>query len=70
MKGALFFRLPEDREHFNYARLGSAYKIALEEMDSYLRGRLKYEALPKDVREAIQKARDALSAYVTDAEDR
>jgi hypothetical protein len=62
MKATLSFELPEEREEFEAATKGSAYKATLTDLDNYLRSRLKYEDLPEDVHDAIQKTRDKLTS--------
>ena len=64
MLAKLEFNLPEDEEEYRNAINGADYKLALEDMDNYLRGRLKYEELPEDVHKALQEARDKL-LYLT-----
>ena len=59
-KNTLEFNLPEDREELNHALNAGAYISALQDIDNYLRGRLKYEELDEPVREALQAARDYL----------
>lgn len=71
MKAALFFRLPEDQEDFKNACLGAAYKAALDNMDEYLRKRLKYEdGLSDEVREALRAARGELFDHMQEAMSR
>lgn len=60
MIGILKFKLPEDRGEFEAAQKGGAYKGALQELDNYLRGRLKYEELTEEVSTALQAVRDKL----------
>lgn len=59
-KAILEFNLPEEQEDHKIALHGLDYKIALEDMENYLRGRLKYEGLSEEVRNALQEARDHL----------
>jgi len=59
-KSTLTFNLPEEQEELNHALNAVAYIAALQEIDNYLRGRLKYEELEQPVREALQAARDYL----------
>lgn len=62
----LQFNLPEHREDLMDALNGVKYKIALDDMDNYLRGKLKYEDLPDAVNEALQAARDHLTMLTSD----
>ena len=65
MKGTLIFKLPEEQSEFKLAQKGGEYLAALQELDNYLRGRLKYEEdLPDIVREALEEVRTRLHAYV------
>ena len=60
MKASLHFTLPEESEEFDNAQKGGRYRSVVEEMDNYLRARLKYEELSKDIHDALQAARDKL----------
>lgn len=60
------FTMPEHQEDLQYAIHGIDYKIALDEMDNYLRARLKYEELSEEVATALQTARDHLSGLTKD----
>ncbi len=59
-KSILEFELPEERDEFRHALNAVAYIAALQEIDNYLRGRLKYEELDQPVRDALQSVRDFL----------
>lgn len=69
MKAILEFNLPEDKDEHHYALKGSRYKLALGEIDMYLRGRLKYESLSAPVYEALQDARTHLNELIREAEE-
>jgi hypothetical protein len=43
MKGILEFNLPEDHEDFMYAQNGILYSIVIDELDNWLRSKVKYE---------------------------
>ena len=43
MKSALIFNLPEEREDFELAQKGWAYKRVIDELHSWLRQLSKYE---------------------------
>lgn len=62
MKGTLTFNLPEEQVEFLTAQKGIVYQGALQDMDNYLRGRLKHEELSDDVSKALQDARDYLNS--------
>lgn len=68
MKAILEFNLPEESVEHLLALRGDAYKYALDDMDNYLRARLKYEDLPGQVAETLQAARDKLNELIQDAE--
>ena len=62
MKATLEFNLPEDREEHSYALNGILYSIVLDEIDNFLRTKLKYqyESLSEDTQAAYQEIRDLL----------
>jgi hypothetical protein len=62
----LTFTLPEEQEEFYLAAKGADWRIVLEGMDNYLRGRLKHEDLPEDVATALDAAREHLYTLVAD----
>jgi len=51
---------PEEREKLDFLLHGWKYRGVIQEFDNYLRGRLKYEDLPEDADEALDKAREQL----------
>jgi len=44
MRATLSFKLPEEQEEFDCARLGNNYKYIIDEVFSYLRKLRKYES--------------------------
>jgi hypothetical protein len=62
----LTFTLPEEREEFYHAAKGAEWRIALEDMDAYLRSRIKHEDLPEDVTTALDAARQHLHAVIAE----
>lgn len=60
MKATLHFTLPDELAEFQDAQNGTRYSGVIEEMDNYLRARLKYEDLPENVHDALQAAREKL----------
>lgn len=42
-KASLSFILPEEQDDFNYAKNGVKYYLVLEELDNWLRAKMKYE---------------------------
>jgi len=64
------FKLPEEAIEHNDALNGTAYRIALENMDNSLRNRIKYEDdLEENVREALQSVRDSLLEYIREIKE-
>ena len=59
MKAMLVFKLPEEDGEHQDALRGTHYRLALEELDNWLRGKSKYEemeAIPiKDIRQKIRE---------------
>jgi hypothetical protein len=62
----LTFTLPEEQEEFYLAAKGADWRIVLEDMDNYLRGRLKHEDLSEDAAVALDAARERLYTLVAD----
>ena len=65
MKATLEFDLPEDRVEFEVASHAMDYRGALEEVDSYLRARLKHERLTKSASDALELVRQRLHDEMT-----
>jgi hypothetical protein len=42
-KAVLEFNLPEEKEEFELAQRGISYKIVLDDLDNWLRAKVKYE---------------------------
>jgi len=62
----LTFTLPEEQEEFYLAAKGAEWRIVLEDMDNYLRGRLKHEDLSEDADKALDAAREHLYALMAE----
>jgi hypothetical protein len=62
----LTFTLPEEQEEFYLAAKGADWRLALEDMDNYLRGRLKHEDVSEDVAVALDAARERLYTLVAE----
>jgi hypothetical protein len=62
----LTFTLPEEQEEFYLAAKGADWRLVLEDMDNYLRGRLKHEDVSEDVAVALDAAREHLYALVSE----
>ena len=60
VKAKLVFDLPSEAEEHNDALNGSRYKAALEDLDNWLRGLVKYGHEYKTVDDAIDACRDKL----------
>jgi len=54
------FALPEESEELNLALKAADCMAALQEIDGYLRGRLKFEDLSEDVAASLEAARERL----------
>ena len=57
MRGLLSFRLPEEEQEFLDAQNGSKYKHAMQELDNWLRGKIKHSAEDES---KLQECRDRL----------
>ncbi len=64
MTATLTFQLPEEQEEFYLAAKGADWRMTLEDMDGYLRGRLKHEELTPDAAKALDKARQKLHEFL------
>jgi hypothetical protein len=63
----LTFTLPEEAEDLDLARKGADWRIVVEDMDGYLRGRLKYEEdLSEEADKALDAARQRLHEFVAE----
>jgi len=60
----LTFQLPEEQEEFYLAAKGADWRCALEDMDGYLRGRLKHEELTPDADKALDEVRQKLHEFL------
>lgn len=65
-KAVLSFNLPEERDDFELAQKGLGYKLALGDLDEFLRGKLKYEEISTTEAVIYQKVRDQLHEYLAD----
>jgi hypothetical protein len=62
----LTFTLPEEADDLDLARKGSDWRIVVEDLDAYLRGRLKHEDLAPDADKALDEARQKLHEFVAE----
>jgi hypothetical protein len=60
----LTFQLPEEQEEFYHAAKGADWRCVLEDMDAYLRGRLKHEELTPDAAKTLDEARQKLHEFL------
>lgn len=58
MKAILEFNLPEEREKFETAQKSFQYRYVIQEMDEWLRRKLKYEELSDAESVIYQTVRD------------
>lgn len=66
MKAILEFNLPEDREDFDLAQNGNRYSCVIEELDNFLRAKIKYEDLPEDKEAIYREIREKLHEIKSD----
>jgi hypothetical protein len=63
----LTFILPEEADDLDLARKGSDWRIVVDDMDGYLRGRLKYEeGLHEKADKALDAARQRLHEFLSE----
>ena len=60
-KHIIEFNLPEEREELQWAMKGIHYSIALDNIDNYLRSKLKYTELTEIQAEIYQEIRDMVN---------
>jgi hypothetical protein len=67
-KAILEFNLPEEKEEFESAKNGGCYKLALWDLDQYLRGILKYNSDAHDQKtiDELQNTRNKLHEFLHD----
>jgi hypothetical protein len=61
MRTLLEFNLPEEEEEFLLAFNGARYAIALDEMDNWLRAKIKYGDYDQATEALYQECRDKLT---------
>lgn len=59
-KVILEFDLPNEKSEFEDAIHGTDYSIIIEELDNWLRSKIKHENLPELELDTFQKCRDKL----------
>jgi len=67
MTATLLFTLPEEQEEFIAALQGQKARGVLEELDTWLRGELKYADPPEARAAVLQEARDKLRELIEEA---
>ena len=66
MTATLTFTLPEEQEEFYHAAKGGDWRLVVEDMDAYLRGRLRHEQLAPDADRALDEARQKLHEFLAE----
>ncbi len=67
MTATLTFQLPEEADDLDLARKGADWRMVVEDLDGYLRGRLKYEEdLSEEADKALDAARQKLYEFVAE----
>jgi hypothetical protein len=64
MKAMLRFTLPQESEEHQLALDGWKWRMVAEEMDHFLRNKLKYEDLTEEDDEIYQSVRDELQSLI------
>lgn len=66
MKAILEFNLPEDKEEFKLANQATSYYLVIEDIDNYLRSRIKYEQNSEEVEKVLQEVREKLYEIISE----
>lgn len=66
MKATLIFNLPEENEEFDCASKGMRYKVALFNMDQWLRSQIKYKELTEIEYKIFEESRNKLHEILSD----
>ncbi len=66
MIATLKFKLPEDEEDLLLAQSGALYKGVLDDMDNWLRNKIKYQEISKAEREIYTLTRQYLNNLLND----
>ncbi len=61
MRAILEYNLPEETDAFDLAYNGARVAIVIEDLDNYLRSKLKYETLTDEQEACYQAIRDKLN---------
>lgn len=62
-RASLIFKLPEEAEEHAAALRGLEYKGAIQEIDNFIRKRLKHEDLSEDAKEALGSVREEIHSH-------
>ncbi len=68
MKAILSFSIPQEQEEFELAQKGGKYKAVLEDLDNWLRSKLKYEDLPEQEDKTLNSVRNKLHELLNEEE--
>jgi hypothetical protein len=66
MKGTLEFNLPEDQDDFDTATNGWKYRSVIDDIDGFLRNKLKYDNLTQEQYDAYDKVRTELWNFINE----
>jgi len=66
MKAFIKFELPEEQEAFDESIDGPKAFSVIRDLDSYLRGKIKYHELTEEQETIYQEVRDTLGELVED----
>jgi len=66
MKAILEFNLPEDQDDFETSTNGWKYRSVIDDIDGFLRNKLKYETLTEEQYEAYDKVRTELWNFINE----
>lgn len=69
MKLTLTFKLPEEEAEYRMYKNGPKYLSVIEDLDEYLRGRLKYENLDDVTYHALESVRTKLKQLRDEANE-
>lgn len=65
-KVILEYNLPEDKEELDITMKASHYFCALEDLDNFLRGKIKYGEQSEEITAIYQEVRDKLWSFRND----
>ena len=65
-KATIEFDLPEESNEFQTAINGAKYIACLQELDNFLRGKIKYNELSEEAYNSFEECRNKLHELATD----